>query len=265
MRRVALIASGVCLIKVLVHSFGLERFSVTPLFSAMVASTVFLVSFLLSGVLTDFKESEKIPGQIASSLQTLDLEIRAITVYNPKVEADIVAPIHAVAELGWAIHAWLHEKIDTQDVHAIHRRTHRQVAKAASLLSASTLRGRLMNEMALLLNLVNRIEVIRETDFVPLVSWMADIAAFFLSAGLVFAKSDSLWESIFFLFVITFLIVFLLRLIEDIDNPFGYIDRRSAEDVSLDVLNSSLKRLQEALPDQSLQGGSALSSQVDLA
>ena len=265
MRRVGLIASGVCLIKILVHSLGLERFGVNPLFSAMVASTVFLISFLLSGVLTDFKESEKIPGQIASSLEILDLEIKAITVYNPKAEDEIVEPIHAVVELGWTIHAWLHEKINTREVYACHRRTHRQVAKAASLLSASTLRGRLMGEMALLLNLLNRIEVIRETDFVPLVSWMADIGAFFLSAGLVFAKTDSLLEACFFLFAITFLLVFLLRLIEDIDNPFGYVDLRSAEDVSLDVLNSSLKRLQEDLPGKSVQERSALSNQVDFA
>jgi len=81
----------------------------------MVASTVFLISFLLSGVLTDYKESEKIPGQIATSLETLDLEIRAIAVYNPRAEID--ASIHAVVGLGWVIQAWLHEKIDTQDVY----------------------------------------------------------------------------------------------------------------------------------------------------
>ena len=261
LRRVALISAVVCGVKVVVNRLGLELFSVNPLFSAMVASTVFLISFLLSGVLTDYKESEKIPGQIASALETLDLEIRAIPVYNPKAKID--ASIHAVVGLGWVIQAWLHEKINTQDVYAGHRRTHEQVVQAATFLSSSTLRGRLMGEMATLLNLINRIEVIRETDFVPLVSWMADIGAFFLSAGLVFARADSLWESCFFLFVITFLLIFLLRLIEDIDNPFDYVEQKSAEDVSLDVLNLALKRLQDALPDQDAPGGSGLVSQVD--
>ena len=263
MRRVALIAAGVCVFKVVVNKLGFELFSVNPLFSALVASTVFLISFLLSGVLADYKESEKIPGQIATSLETLDLEIRAIVVYNPKAEID--ASIHAVVGLGWVIQAWLHEKINTQDVYLSHRKTHYQVVQSATFLSASTLRGRLMGEMATLLNLINRIEVIRETDFVPLVSWMADIGAFFLSAGLVFARADSLWESCFFLFVITFLLLFLLRLIEDIDNPFDYIEQKSAEDVSLDVLNLALKRLQNALPDQGAPGVSGLASQVDSA
>jgi len=262
LRRVALISAGVCVVKVVVNRLGLELFSVNPLFSAMVASTVFLVSFLLSGVLTDYKESEKIPGQIATSLETLTFEIRAIVVYNSKAKVD--APIHAVVRLGWAIHAWLNERINTQEVFATHRLTHGQVVQAATFLSSSTLQGRLMGEMSLLLSLINRIEVIRETDFVPLVSWMADIGAFFLSAGLVFARADSLWESCFFLFVITFLLIFLLRLIDDIDNPFGYVDQASAEDVSLDVLNLALNRLQDALPELDAEGESALRGQVDL-
>ena len=57
LRRVVLLALAVCGAKVVVHRLGLELFSVNPLFTAMVASTFFLVSFLLSGVLTDYKES----------------------------------------------------------------------------------------------------------------------------------------------------------------------------------------------------------------
>jgi hypothetical protein len=261
LRNVGLITLFVCLLKALVHALGLEIISVNPLFSAMVASTVFLISFLLSGVLTDYKESEKIPGQIAGSLETLAFEIKAIVAYNPKASID--KPVHAVVAFGWTIHAWLHQRVDTQEVYASHRRTHEQVVQAATFLSSSTLQGRLMGEMSLLLNLINRIEVIRETNFVPMVGWMADFAAFSLSAGLVFSRAESFWESCFFLFVITFLLVFLLKLIDDIDNPFDYAGQQSAEDASLDVLDLSLLRLQDALPGLGLTGESGLTRQLD--
>jgi hypothetical protein len=55
---------------------------------------------------------------------------------------------------------------------------------------------------------------------------------------------DSVRESIFFIFVIAFLLIFLLNLISDIDNPFGFSDPDSAEDVSLLVLSSAAARLQ---------------------
>jgi hypothetical protein len=64
-----------CGIKVTVHYCGLELISINQLFSAVVASTIFLLGFLLNGVLTDFKESEKISAELATSLQTLNLEI----------------------------------------------------------------------------------------------------------------------------------------------------------------------------------------------
>ena len=246
LRRIALVALAVCGAKVVVHRFGLEVFSVNPLFTAMVASTFFLVSFLLSGVLTDYKESEKIPGLIATSLETLYLEIQGILIHHPGVTID--AEARALVGFGRAVHSWMLERVSIQEVYACYWETHGLIVGASTYLSSSTLQGRLMSEMSALLSQVNRVQVIRETNFVPLVNWMADIAALFLCGGLVFQRSSSMVESVFFLFVLTFLLVFLKKLIDDIDNPFGWVDPNSAEDVSLDVLELALRRLEQALP-----------------
>ena len=101
-----------------VHALGLERISVNQLFSAMVASTVFLLGFLLSGVLTDFKESEKIPGELATSLHTLKLEIQAIPAYHP--EAQVAAALEAVADLGHSMIDWFRERITTEQILLCH-------------------------------------------------------------------------------------------------------------------------------------------------
>ena len=257
LRRVALFSLAVCGAKVLVHYSGLELFSVNPLFAAMVASTFFLVSFLLSGVLTDYKEAEKIPGLIASSIETLYLEIRGILLHHPGVTID--AEARSVVRFGRVLHSWLIERVSIEEVYSCYRSTHGQVVRASTYLSSSTLQGRLMGEMSTLLSQVNRVQVIRETNFVPLVNWMADIAALFLCGGLVFQRSSSLVESTFFLFVLTFLLVFLKRLIDDIDNPFCWANPNSAEDVSLALLEQALRRLENELPgdDSSLDKGAA--------
>ncbi len=49
-------------IKFLAHAYGLEFLAINNLFSGIIAANVFLMGFLLSGVLSDYKESEKIPG-----------------------------------------------------------------------------------------------------------------------------------------------------------------------------------------------------------
>ena len=251
LRRVSLIALALCGIKVVVYLLNLEVWNLSGLFASILASVVFLVSFLLSGVLTDFKESEKIPGMISAALETLSLEIQAIPAYNPK--ATINGSLESVFDLGLTMREWLLEKVSTSDVYISHRRT--EVVFAATFLSSSTLQGRLMGEMSTLLLLTNRIKVIRETSFVPLVYWMADLAAFLLCVGLVLARTSALVESLFFLFVIAFLLNFLLRVINDIDNHFSWSDQNSAEQVCLSVLDETLNRLQDALPISAAGGG----------
>ena len=72
---------------------------------------------------------------------------------------------------------------------------------------------------------------------------MADIDSLLLFVGLVIARGTNLAESVFFLAVISFLLILLLRLIDDIDNPFGQNDTASAENVSIDLLVDTVARI----------------------
>jgi predicted membrane chloride channel (bestrophin family) len=53
-------------------------------------------------------------------------------------------------------------------------------------------------------------------------------------------------EAGLFLFVVSFILLFLIRLIGDLDNPFGFSDADSAEDVNIDILMMTIQRLQQA-------------------
>ena len=249
--QVSSLVAILCALKVIFHWLGLEPISVNQLFSAMVASTVFLLGFLLSGVLTDFKESEKIPGELATSLESLFLETRAIPAYAK--EAYVDPALYAIVALGQNLLQWLTESISSDALLKSYYETHSQVILAAAQFKgdASTLRGRLMQDLAVVLQRINRVQQIRDTSFVPLVYWMAYTAAGLLFAGLILAKSTNLSESVFFLAVISFLVILLLRLIDDIDNPFGYSDPDSAEDISIAILEETMKRLRASLGSHS--------------
>ena len=230
---------------------GFERISANALFSALVASTVFLLGFLLNGVLADFKESEKIPGEFATALESLDLEVRAIPKYHAEANVDVA--VFSIAALAEDLLYWLREGLSTEQLLINYRKAHSDVVGAAVQFKgdASTLRGRLMQDLAVILQKVNRVRTIRDTTFVPLVYWMAEIASTLLFAGLVVTKSENLPESVFFLGVISFLLILLLRLIDDIDNPFGQSDVKSAEDVSIHLLEDIVVRLKVDLPPAS--------------
>ena len=100
-----------------------------------------------------------------------------------------------------------------------------------------------MQDLAIILAKINRVQAIRGTSFVPLVYWMADMAAVLLFAGLVMARAENLPESVFFLAVISFIVILLLRLVDDIDNLFGLSDINSAENVSIELLEKAVEHL----------------------
>lgn len=234
-----------CGAKVLLHRAGFELIVVNQLFSAIVASTVFLLGFLLSGVLADFKEAEKIPARFAASLEALSLEIGAIRAFQPAAQVEPAR--EAVAGLGRLLVVWLCGRCETEEVLLGYRATHAAVVQAAVQYrgDVSSLRGRLMQSMALILEMIHRVHVIRETSFVPLVYWLAYLGSSLLFGGLLLARSDYWLDSLFFLAVISFLVLLILRLIADIDNPFGLGDPASAENVSIEVLERAVAALEQ--------------------
>lgn len=62
--------------------------------------------------------------------------------------------------------------------------------------------------------------------------------------GLVLIRIDPLYEALFLSGLITFLLVFLRTLIRDLDNPFGYYERASGEDVSLKPFEDAVARVE---------------------
>jgi len=241
---IALQVVMLCCLKVVIHELGFELIGVSQLFSATVASTVFLLGFLLTGVLADFKEAEKIPSGLAASLESLSLEVLAIPVYQPGAQVEEHAM--EIACFGSSLVCWLRDGSSYLDLMSDYHKLHQCVVHAASLFKGdvSSLRGRLMLGMDQILGLVKRVKVIRDTSFVPLAYWMAYFGTALMLCGLVFAKSESLFDSVFFIAIIAFLVLLVLRLIADIDNPFALSDPRSVENVSLDVLEDTVSVLQ---------------------
>ena len=240
--RVGAIVAVVVAAKIAVHFAGWEVISINPLFSGVVAANVFLMGFLLSGVLADFKESERLPGELAASLENLTQEVRGIRM--ARADADVGPCLRLVAELGREILDWLHKRIRTGELLERLNDLTPQLA-AMEAWSQATLLARLKQEQSNLRRVVIRIDTIRETAFVSSGYLLADVITIFLCVGLLFAKMKPLYESLFFVTIIAYFMIYLLLLIRDLDNPFGYYESSSGEDVSLEPLEAAAERLAE--------------------
>ena len=158
--RVILIVGIVIVLKLIAHWFGWEIISLNPLFSGIVAANVFLMGFLLSGVLGDYKESERLPGELTTSIESIVEE--AVTIYKSKnatVAKECLAYLH---QFTVAVKNWFYKKERTKDV----------MEKLSGLsdffvafepLTQATFIARLKQEQTNIRRILVRIHTVRET------------------------------------------------------------------------------------------------------
>lgn len=227
--------------KLLLHRFNLEALSINAIFSGLIGANVFLMGFLLSGVLSDFRESERIPGELSAILATLSDEFQSI--HQRTLSPLAMAALVDVQALGTTIDRWLHKRERSSAVMGGITGLNGHFLALEPLTQANFL-ARLKQEQSALRKIIIRIHTIRETDFISSGYFIARSTTILLLLGLAFARIEPFYESLFFVVVVSYLLLFLMFLIRDLDNPFGYYEQESSEDVSLKPLEDALADLQ---------------------
>src|SRR5512137_1772549 len=102
---------AVIILKFVVHYLGAEFLSLSSLFTALISANIFLIGFLISGVLVDYKESEKIPGEIATSISAITDECEII--YASKKAKPAKECLEHIKKLTGQIINWFYKKAKT--------------------------------------------------------------------------------------------------------------------------------------------------------
>lgn len=242
--RVSLLLAGILAVKILVHRRHWEVLAPNPLFPALVASEVFLMGFLLNGVLMDYKESEKIPGELASALECLASETDSVR--ERHADADVTGALALLAGFATDLLLWIRDGGVVTPLLNEFETLQRSIQRLA-IWNPAPLQARLLLELATIRRHVYRIEVIRETAFVPTVYWMTYVGAALLLGGLMFAEIEPFGEALYFIGALTLLLLKLLFLIGDLDNPFSAAQARSVENVTVYPLALAVGRLNSSV------------------
>lgn len=234
------IVLAVVILKFLSHHYGYEVMELNALFTSLVAGTIFLIGFLIAGVLSDFKESEKIPSELVATLKTLLDD--GYTIYKGKNSQSALKFIEYQKELAHLFKEWLYKKERTATVL-------KKISGMNDFFVDFDKEGVTPNyiikmkvEQSTLRKLVLRIDTIRDTDFIGTGYAIVEAMGFVIAIGLVIIKIDPFYAALFFTVFVTFLISYMLLLIKDLDNPFDYSHNgESGTEISLKPLNDHLK------------------------
>jgi hypothetical protein len=231
----------IILFKFATHYFGYEFLTLNSLFSAIISANIFLIGFLISGVLVDYKESEKLPGDLSASLETMADE--GMIIYKNKKSKEAKDFLIKLSQFNRALTDWFYKKERTSVLMGKLRSFNDEFLAFESQTQANFI-VRLKQEQNLIRKMINRIHTIRETSFLGTGYAIAEIITFILVTGLIFIKMDPFYESIFFISFVSFILIYMIFFIKDLDNPFGYSEEDSlVEEVSLKPILDSQKRL----------------------
>jgi hypothetical protein len=231
----------VALAKVIIDQTGGEGLDVNPLFTGLVAANVFLLGFLLAGTLADYKESERLPGELAASLQSLADECQIL--YRDKAAPPARECIEQLSKLAETLNLWFNGHADTDAV-LDGLEDLNPYFLAFEPLTQPNFIVRLKQEQAGMRRTVIRIATIRDTSFVGAGYVIAYITSVLLVGGLLFVEITPFAAALFFVCAIAFLLAYMIALITDLDDPFEYGNGEvGAAEVSLLPLEQVRRRL----------------------
>lgn len=234
---------GIFILKLIFHRYGWEVVSLNALFTSIIAATTFLIGFLISGVISDYKESEKIPGDLAASLETMYDEAYILDKNkSSKVTKDFFKYYNGFLK---SINLWFYRKEKTRDIIEKLHGMNDYFAQFESMMQANFL-SRMKNEQSNIRKMVIRIDSIRDLSFIQSAYAIVETLAFFVVIGLLILKVEPFYESVFFTIIVSFLVIYMIFLIKDLDNPFDYSEHgENGTEVSIKPVKDLTARLLE--------------------
>jgi hypothetical protein len=230
-------------LKIAFYLSNFEVISLSALFTSLIAATTFLIGFLITGVISDYKESEKLPGEMAATLEAIYDEAYII---NKNKQTTLTNEFMEFQRgLIQSVEDWFFKKERTKNLMVKVSKLNDYFAGLEPLAQATFI-NRLKQEQTNLRRQITRVHTIRETNFVESAYAIVEALAFFVIIGLIAMKPDPLTvnESIAFTLVVSFLVLYMLFLIKDLDDPFEYEKYgESGSEISLKPIHDLLKRV----------------------
>ncbi len=227
------ITGALLVVRLVFDYLNFDVLSLTNLITAFISGAIFTIAIVFAGVLTDFKESEKIPGDIATSIRTMYSDLTLIHVQDKEIVPRMQGKVYSVLvtiNTNFRNNTWNLTEMD-QAIDSFVE----DISRLVDMNVPPQYTVKLKNEIGTIDRLSHRIKTIAETSFIPAAYAISELAAAGVIILLFFVKLDPLYEGLALFTVLCMLLTALLLLINDMDNPFE-VGQGSHADIDLFLL-----------------------------
>lgn len=227
------ITAVLLVVRVIFDYLNFDVLTLTTLITAFIGGAIFTIAIVFAGVLTDFKESERIPGEIATSIRTMYSDLTLIHVPDkeivPRMQGTVCRLLGTI-NTNFRTNAWNMKEMDRVIDSFVG-----DISRLVDLNVPPQYTVKLKNEIGNIDRISHRIRTIEETSFIPAAYAISELAAAGVIGLLFFVKLDPLYEGLALFTVLSMLLIALLLLMKDMDNPFE-VGKKSYADIDLFLL-----------------------------
>ena len=246
------------------HFEGLIDFSDVAL---VLTGGVFLIGFMLAGTISDYKESEKIPGELASNLEYLEeagAHMCAVNQYGGKVSIqddrepmDPYVFMTSHRQLVWGIHDWINKRKTQDDVYELIHQYRTKFQDYEKLGGHGGAIGGMDRAVDTVRKTVTRIGVISRTGFIATGYAMLEMLIAAIVILVMVSRFKGIAAEVTIITFITLIYVYMYRLIKDIDDPFEYAPdgQTGSTEVPMFPLTEYMERFDRRWPASGIRPG----------
>jgi hypothetical protein len=236
------ITLSLLMVRLVFDYLNFDILAVTSLITAFIGGAIFTIAIIFAGTLTDYKESEKIPSEIATSIRSFYSDLDLVRVQDktlvPRMQENTAALLRCI-NTNFRNNVWSMEEMDNA-VDTLNA----DIGRLVDLNVPPNFIIKLKTEMTNIDRISHRVKTIAETSFIPAAYAISELAAAGVIILLFFVKLDPFYEGLILFTVLSMLLIALLLLIRDMDNPFE-VGKKTYADIDLFLLWDLEKKLDE--------------------
>lgn len=233
-----MLTAFIVILKYIFHNLGWEPIEQTSLHNSVISSVTFVIGFLLSATIADYKESERIPSDFASNLEDMYDDAAQIHAAYPVFDlAKFKKQLNAVA-FGFSRDARKKSYDARKDIRALG--TYFAAMEAGKVPPNFIVK--LKQQQTQLLRSRQRVNYIQRIKFIPSASILARSIVIAVIILIVLTNIDPFYGGLVISGIISFTLMYMLILIHVISTPFHEAGK-TQDDVSLFLINDAAEYL----------------------
>lgn len=210
---------------------------------SLFGTTTFVIAFILSGTLVDYRASEDMVTQIAIAVESIQDTSLFTATNHPDYSTDELT--QGLIQVPEAVLGWLTQNQPFETVNQTLTNLNPLLARLEAFTSGPII-SRVQGEQKKIRLVVAQMRLIRETDFLAPAYVLLQLFLVGTIINLLFTTSNNEIETLIVSGCLFTSFLYLVLLIRDLDNPFQY-DDKSCVDVDLAPLTATIANLQTHL------------------